>query len=137
MRSQYHFEVATALNSVQWTRRSRQQKQGKKVATSVSCRDIHCKGSKVATSSSCCDISYKGRKVATSFRGRDIHYTYQKVATSYSSRDIKYKELRSRHQEAVADELKSHPFLVIFLIYFYLKRLIYVQKYGVTNQTVI
>ena len=33
------------------------------------------------------------------------------------------------------DELKSHPFSVHFLIYFYLKRLIYVQKYGITHQT--
>ena len=35
------------------------------------------------------------------------------------------------------DELKSHPFSVPFLIYFYLKRLIYVQKYGITNQTIM
>ena len=33
--------------------------------------------------------------------------------------------------------LKVIHFQYIFLIYFYLKRLIYVQKYGITNQTVI
>ena len=33
------------------------------------------------------------------------------------------------------DELKSHLFSVHFLIDFYLKRLIYVQKYGITHQT--
>ena len=36
------------------------------------------------------------------------------------------------------DELKSHPFLVHFSDLFLSKKgLIYVQKYGVTNQTVI
>ena len=35
------------------------------------------------------------------------------------------------------DELKSHTFLVHFSDLFYLKRLIYVQKHGVTNQTII
>ena len=103
-RSRHQSAVATSValkGGRDIIKRSRQQKQGKEVATSVSCRDIHCKGSKVTTSSSCRDISYKGRKVATSFRGRDIRCTDQKVATSYSSRDIKYKELRSRHQEVV------------------------------------
>ena len=33
--------------------------------------------------------------------------------------------------------LKVAYFQSIFLIYFYLKRLIYVQKYGITNQTVM
>ena len=34
------------------------------------------------------------------------------------------------------DELKSHPFSVHFYdCFFFLKRLIYVQKYGITNQT--
>ena len=33
--------------------------------------------------------------------------------------------------------LKVIHFKSIFLIYFYLKRLIYVQKYGITNQTVM
>ena len=33
--------------------------------------------------------------------------------------------------------LKVIYFQSIFLIYFYLKRLIYVQKYGITNQTVM
>ena len=33
--------------------------------------------------------------------------------------------------------LKVIHFQSIFLIYFYLKRLIYVQKYGITNQTVM
>ena len=35
------------------------------------------------------------------------------------------------------DELKNHPFSVHFQIYFYLKGRIYVQKYGITNQTVM
>ena len=33
--------------------------------------------------------------------------------------------------------LKVIHFQSIFLIYFYLKRLIYVHKYGITNQTVM
>ena len=33
--------------------------------------------------------------------------------------------------------LKVVYFQSIFLIYFYLKRMIYVQKYGITNQTVM
>ena len=33
--------------------------------------------------------------------------------------------------------LKVIYFQSIFLIYFYLKRLIYVQKYGITNQIVM
>ena len=33
--------------------------------------------------------------------------------------------------------LKVIHFKSIFLIYFYLKRLIYVQKYGIINQTVM
>ena len=33
--------------------------------------------------------------------------------------------------------LKVAYFQSIFLIYFYLKRLIYMQKYGITNQTVM
>ena len=33
--------------------------------------------------------------------------------------------------------LKVIHFQSIFLIYFYLKRLIYMQKYGITNQTVM
>ena len=33
--------------------------------------------------------------------------------------------------------LKVIHFQPIFLIYFYLKRLIYVQKYGIANQTVM
>ena len=33
--------------------------------------------------------------------------------------------------------LKVIHFQSIFMIYFYLKRLIYVQKYGITNQTVM
>ena len=38
----------------------------------------------------------------------------------------------------LCDELKSHLFLVHFFdLFLSKKRLIYVQKYGVTNQTVI
>ena len=44
--------------------------------------------------------------------------------------------LRRRNPSSY-DELKSHLFSAIFLIYFYLKRLIYVKKYGITNQIVM
>ena len=41
------------------------------------------------------------------------------------------------HKDTQLMSLKVIHFQSIFLIYFYLKRLIYVQKYGITNQTVM
>ena len=40
-------------------KQSRQQEQGKEVATSSSCRDIHCREQRVATTSRGRDIKYK------------------------------------------------------------------------------
>ena len=46
-------------------------------------------------------------------------------------------ERRRRYSPQQLMSLKVIHFQSIFLIYFYLKRLIYVQKYGITNQTVM
>ena len=109
LKSRHQSEVATAVVKTRccdiiWL--SRHQLRRLEVATSLSCRDIHCKGFKVATSAASKsrsrhqpvvvtshtrkagpDMIQLSRhqllriKVATSVSGRDIRYTDQKVAT--------------------------------------------------------
>ena len=47
---------------------------------------------------------------------------------------LKHESFKNKYLE-ITDELKSIHFKSIFRIDFYLKRLIYVQKYGITHQT--
>ena len=113
--SRHHSEVAIELNSVQWTMRSRHQKEvatEDKQLTEHLCRDIRscrdistksevvatsvCKETKVATSSA------KERRSRHPLNGRDISCTEKKVATRSSCCDINCKDLRSRHHKAVA-----------------------------------
>ena len=115
MMSRHHSEIATELNSVHGTMRSRHQKEvatEDKQLTEHLCRDIRssrdistesetiatsvCKEPKVATSSA------KERRSRHHLNGRDISCTEKKVATRSSYRDINYTERKSRHHSAVA-----------------------------------
>ena len=113
--SRHQSEVATELNLVQWTMRSRHQKvvaTEDKQLTEHLCLDIRssrdisteseavatsvCKETKVATSSA---IERRSRH---HLNGRDISCTEKKVATRSSCCDINYTERKSRHHSAVA-----------------------------------
>ena len=50
---------------------------------------------------------------------------------------LEEQAIQKQMQDVLMMSLKVIHFQSIFLIYFYLKRLIYVQKYGITNQTVM
>ena len=110
--SRHHSEAATEFNSVQWTMRSRHQREvatGNKQLTEHLCRDISTESETVATS------VCKETKVATSsakeirsrhhLNGRDIRCTEKKVATRSSCRDINYTERKSRHHSVVVTTL--------------------------------
>ena len=113
--SRLQSEVATELNSVQWTMRSRHQKEvatEDKQLTEHLCHDIRssrdisiesevvatsgCKETKVATSSTI------ERRSQHHLNGRDIRCTEKKVATRSSCHDINYTKRKSRHHPAVA-----------------------------------
>ena len=94
--------------------------------------------SRILSPRRCVVIIYKIRYKLKILKVKMWHFVYVNIVCKICMHGFEKNRLRQKNYGDLGDELKSHPFLVHFSdLFFFLIRLIYVQKYGITNQTVL
>ena len=87
------------------------------------------------------DLWERWQRYWNTSEAKKIHETYSKNIMSKAANEVEPSThtggTTTHYDHGKLMSLKVIHFQSIFLIFFYLKRLIYVQKYGITNQTVM